>query len=77
LIDGTEFDNSSRKAQPAVFSVGGVIRGWAEALQLMKEGSTWMLFVPSDLAYGQKGAPPARIGPNQTLIFEVELLSVL
>ena len=75
LLDGTEFDSSYKRGQPATFPVKGVIKGWTEALQLMKEGSTWELFVPSDLAYGERGAGSV-IGPNATLIFEVELLSI-
>jgi FKBP-type peptidyl-prolyl cis-trans isomerase FklB len=75
LINGTEFDSSYRHGQPASFQVNGVIMGWYEALQLMKEGSKWELFIPPDLAYGREGAAPA-IGPNSTLIFEVELLAV-
>jgi len=75
LIDGTEFDSSYKRGQPATFPVSGVIAGWTEALQLMKEGAKWQLFVPSRLAYGEKGAGQA-IGPNATLIFEVELISV-
>jgi FKBP-type peptidyl-prolyl cis-trans isomerase FklB len=74
LIDGTEFDSSYKRGEPATFPVNGVIKGWTEALQLMKEGSKWELFIPPDLAYGEKGAGNA-IGPNETLIFEVELLS--
>lgn len=75
LINGTEFDSSYKRGQPATFPVSGVIKGWTEALQLMTVGSKWELFVPSDLAYGPKGAG-ADIGPNATLIFEVELLSI-
>jgi FKBP-type peptidyl-prolyl cis-trans isomerase FklB len=75
LIDGTEFDSSYKRGQPATFPVGGVIKGWTEALQLMPVGSKWQLFVPSDLAYGPRGAG-ANIGPNSTLIFEVELVSI-
>jgi FKBP-type peptidyl-prolyl cis-trans isomerase len=75
LIDGTEFDSSYKRGEPASFEVGGVIAGWTEALQLMKEGAKWQLFVPAKLAYGQRGAGE-KIGPNATLIFEVELLSV-
>ena len=74
LIDGTEFDSSYKRGQPATFQVSGVIPGWTEALQLMKEGAKWQLFVPSNLAYGEKGAG-REIGPNATLIFEVELIS--
>jgi FKBP-type peptidyl-prolyl cis-trans isomerase FklB len=75
LIDGTEFDSSYRRGQPATFPVKGVIPGWTEALQLMPTGSKWMLYIPSSLAYGERGAGPM-IGPNSTLIFEVELLSI-
>jgi len=75
LIDGTEFDSSYKRGQPATFSVQGVIPGWTEALQLMPVGSKWQLFVPANLAYGPRGAGP-QIGPNATLIFEVELLSI-
>jgi FKBP-type peptidyl-prolyl cis-trans isomerase len=74
LIDGTEFDSSYKRGQPATFPVGGVIRGWTEALQKMNAGSKWKLFVPSDLAYGPQGRPG--IAPNAVLFFEVELLSV-
>ena len=75
LINGTEFDSSYKRGQPATFPVNGVIKGWTEALQLMPVGSKWQLFIPPDLAYGQRGAG-ADIGPNATLIFEVELLSI-
>ena len=75
LINGTEFDSSYKRGQPATFPVGGVIKGWTEALQLMAVGSKWQLFVPADLAYGDR-APGPEIGPNATLIFEVELLSI-
>lgn len=74
FVDGTEFDSSIKRGQPAQFPVGGVIHGWTEALLKMKVGSKWQLFIPSDLAYGEKGRPG--IPPNATLIFEVELLSV-
>jgi len=74
LIDGTEFDSSISRGQPAQFPVGNVIHGWTEALTQMKVGSKWQLFVPSELAYGQAGRPP-RILPDSMLIFEVELLS--
>jgi FKBP-type peptidyl-prolyl cis-trans isomerase FklB len=75
LTDGTEFDSSYKRGEPATFPVSGVIPGWTEALQLMKEGAKWQLFVPPNLAYGEKGAGQV-IGPNATLIFEVELLTV-
>ena len=75
LIDGTEFDSSYKRGQPATFPVKGVIPGWTEALQLMKEGSKWELFIPSNLAYGERGAGNV-IGPNAALIFEIELISV-
>jgi len=75
LINGTEFDSSYKRGQPATFPVGGVIKGWTEALQLMPVGSKWQLFIPSTLAYGERGAG-ADIGPDATLIFEVELLSI-
>jgi FKBP-type peptidyl-prolyl cis-trans isomerase FklB len=75
LIDGTEFDSSYKRGQPATFKVDGVIRGWQEALPLMKEGAKWQLFIPADLAYGERGAGHV-IGPNSTLIFEVELISI-
>ncbi len=73
LIDGTVFDSSIKRGQPATFPVNGVIAGWTEALQLMPVGSTWELYIPAGLAYGSMGAPPV-IGPNETLIFEVQLL---
>jgi FKBP-type peptidyl-prolyl cis-trans isomerase FklB len=76
LIDETEFDSSYKRGQPATFPVGGVIKGWTEALQLMKEGAKWEIVLPSDLAYGANGTPGGPIGPNAVLIFEVELLSV-
>jgi FKBP-type peptidyl-prolyl cis-trans isomerase FklB len=75
LIDGTEFDSSYRRGQPATFQVSGVIPGWTEGLQLMDEGAKWQLFIPSNLAYGERGAG-GMIGPNATLIFEVELISI-
>lgn len=75
LINGTEFDSSYKRGQPATFPVNGVIKGWTEALQLMKPGAKWQLFIPSELAYGEGGAGES-IGPNSTLIFEVELLSI-
>ena len=75
LINGTEFDSSYKRNEPATFGVGQVIKGWTEALQLMPVGSKWQLFIPSDLAYGER-SPGAEIGPNSTLIFDVELLSI-
>src|SRR5213593_1891369 len=75
LIDGTEFDSSYKRGQPATFPVNGVIKGWTEALQLMKQGSKYQLVIPSNLAYGER-AMGADIGPNATLIFEVELQDV-
>jgi FKBP-type peptidyl-prolyl cis-trans isomerase FklB len=75
LIDGTEFDSSIARGEPATFPVNGVIKGWQEALQLMKVGSKWRVFVPAELAYGERGAGGV-IGPNATLIFDVELLSI-
>ncbi len=74
LIDGTEFDNSYVRGEPVTFQADGAIRGWTEALQLMKEGSKWRLFIPPDLGYGERGTGP--IPPNSTLVFEVELISV-
>jgi len=75
LLNNTEFDSSYKRGQPATFPVGQVIHGWTEALQLMPVGSKWQLFIPPDLAYGARGAGPD-IGPNATLVFEVELLSI-
>jgi FKBP-type peptidyl-prolyl cis-trans isomerase len=76
LIDGTKFDSSVDRGQPATFPVGGVIRGWVEALQLMPVGSKWKLYIPSDLAYGPSGGPGGSIPGNSTLIFDVELLEI-
>jgi FKBP-type peptidyl-prolyl cis-trans isomerase FklB len=77
LLNGTEFDSSYKRGQPLSIQVNGVIKGWTEALQLMPVGSKWQLFIPSDLAYGDRGADPrSGIGPGATLIFEVELLSI-
>jgi FKBP-type peptidyl-prolyl cis-trans isomerase len=75
LINGTEFDSSAKHGGPASFPVGGVIKGWTEALQMMPVGSKWQLFIPADMAYGDRGAG-GDIGPGETLIFEVELLSI-
>ena len=75
LINDTEFDSSYKRNEPATFPVQGVIKGWQEALPLMKEGAKWQIFVPADLAYGPRGAGQA-IGPNETLIFDIELVSV-
>jgi FKBP-type peptidyl-prolyl cis-trans isomerase FklB len=75
LVDGTEFDSSYRRRQPLEISVSGVIPGWTEALQMMHEGDKWQLVIPSDLAYGKAGSPPV-IGPDATLVFDVELLKV-
>ena len=75
LIDGTEFDSSYKRGEPATFGVSGVIKGWTEALQLMKPGAKWELYIPSALAYMERGSG-AQIGPNSTLIFDVELVSV-
>lgn len=75
LIDGTQFDSSYDRGQPATFPVGGVIAGWTEALQLMKPGAKWQLVIPAELAYGERGAGQD-IGPNATLLFDVELISV-
>ncbi|MBI5676429.1 MAG: FKBP-type peptidyl-prolyl cis-trans isomerase [Nitrospirae bacterium] len=77
LINGTEFDSSYKRGAPAEFNLDKVIKGWTDALPLMKEGSKWMLYIPPDLGYGKRGGGArGKIGPNQTLIFEVELLSV-
>jgi len=75
LIDGTEFDSSYKRGQPVTFPVSGVIAGWTEALQLMEEGAKWQLFIPPNLAYGERGTGDV-IGPNATLIFEIELISI-
>lgn len=74
LVNGEEFDSSYRRNEPATFAVSGVIKGWTEALQLMKEGAKWQLFIPQQLAYGERGM--GAIGPNELLIFEVELIKV-
>lgn len=75
LIDGTEFDSSYSRGEPAKFAANRVIKGWTEALQLMPVGSKWQLYIPSDLAYGPTGSPP-KIGPNSALIFDIELVSI-
>ena len=75
LIDGIEFDSSRARGSPATFSLGGIIPGWQEALQLMREGDVWEVVIPSELAYGTRGAGTS-IGPNETLVFEFELISV-
>jgi FKBP-type peptidyl-prolyl cis-trans isomerase FklB len=75
LIDGTEFDSSYKRGEPTEFPVGQVVKGWTEALQLMQVGSKWQLFIPAELAYGSNGAGQT-IGPNATLIFDIELLSI-
>jgi FKBP-type peptidyl-prolyl cis-trans isomerase len=76
LIDGTEFDSSYSRGTPAEFPLNGVIKGWTEGLQLMKTGGKWKLYIPADMAYGESGSG-AKIGPNETLVFEVELLEIL
>ena len=75
LIDGKEFDSSHRRGEPASFPVNRVIAGWTEALQLMQVGAKWELFIPPNLAYGERGAG-REIGPNSTLIFEIELIGI-
>jgi len=75
LIDGTEFDSSIKRGEPAIFGVNQVIPGWSEALQLMEVGSKYRLVIPAELAYGEKGAPPV-IEPNSVLVFEVDLLGI-
>ncbi|MGA2422961.1 MAG: FKBP-type peptidyl-prolyl cis-trans isomerase [Terriglobales bacterium] len=77
LINGTEFDSSYKRKAPATFGVSQVIKGWTEALQLMPVGSKWQLFIPASLGYGERGEPRGGIEPNSTLIFEVELLSIV
>jgi FKBP-type peptidyl-prolyl cis-trans isomerase len=77
LINGTEFDSSYKRGKPATFPVKNVIAGWQEALQLMKEGAKWQLFIPANLAYEERGRPGGNIGPNSALNFEIELLSIV
>jgi FKBP-type peptidyl-prolyl cis-trans isomerase FklB len=76
LLDGTEFDSSIKRGQPVTLTVGQVIKGWTEALQLMPVGSKWQIYLPPALAYGDRGTPNGPIGPNATLIFDVELVSI-
>ncbi|NIA14634.1 MAG: hypothetical protein GWP08_11190 [Nitrospiraceae bacterium] len=76
LLDGTEFDSSYKRSKPSEFMANGVIQGWSEALQLMREGAKWELYIPSELAYGPRGSQ-GKIGPNAMLVFEVELLEIL
>lgn len=76
LVNGTEFDSSYTRGKPATFSLNGVIAGWREALQLMPEGAKWKVFIPSKLAYGMRGAGGGKIGPNETLVFDIELVSI-
>ncbi|MBA2653454.1 MAG: FKBP-type peptidyl-prolyl cis-trans isomerase [Gammaproteobacteria bacterium] len=75
LINGTEFDSSYKRGEPAKFGVSDVIPGWTEALQRMNKGAIWELYIPASLAYGDRGVPPT-IGPNETLIFKVELIDI-
>lgn len=75
LIDGTKFDSSYDRGEPATFPVNGVIKGWQEALQMMKEGGKWRVVIPGSLAYGPQGAGD-KIGPNETLVFTIELIAI-
>jgi len=76
LINGDEFDSSYSRGVPSTFPVNGVIQGWQEILTMMNEGAKWQVFIPSLLAYGQRGAPGGKIGPNATLVFDIELIAV-
>lgn len=76
LLDGTVFDSSYDRGEPTSFGVNQVIKGWTEALQLMKVGDKWQLYIPGELAYGERGAPGSPIGPNSSLVFEIELLKI-
>ena len=77
LIDGREFDSSYKRGEPAEFNVKGVIKGWQEALQMMKEGEKWELYIPTELAYGQRVRPGSMLEPNMALVFEIELVEVI
>ena len=76
LINGKEFDSSYERGTPATFQVNGIIKGWQEALPLMKEGAKWQVFIPAELGYGPQGGPGGGIGPNETLIFDIELIGI-
>jgi len=76
LINGEEFDSSYSRGVPATFPVNGVIKGWQEILTMMNQGSKWQVFIPSSLAYGERGAPGGKIGPNATLVFDIELIAI-